>query len=194
MMPAEVRANPLSDPKPVAATTAADINGTLADRSPATAASPAWSRAWHPAQGPGRQQAWPLTWRDSYKLDIAPLDADHQEMVRLINRLADAGDPMPLPRRLDDLIAHLRRHFKVEQAFLQQIDYPAADRHTREHAIQMAEFVDLSRHLVHSTARVLDQSELAAIKHWFFNHVVAEDKRFAAYYRDVICGAVEAAS
>jgi hemerythrin-like metal-binding protein len=129
-----------------------------------------------------------LTWRDSWLLDIELLDADHREMVRLINRLGDLGDSSTLARRVNQLIEHLRRHFHVEQVFLREIDYPDLDRHAREHALQLAELVDLARRLARSDKRVLDATDLGALKDWFFTHVVAGDRRFADYYRQTLCG------
>ncbi|TVQ87715.1 MAG: hypothetical protein EA400_10570 [Chromatiaceae bacterium] len=130
-----------------------------------------------------------LPWRDAWLLDIDLLDHDHREMVRLINRLGDENDPAPLATRLDDLIDFLRNHFGVEQHFLSEIGYPDLTQHTREHALQMAEFIDLRRALASQTHRTLGTDDRQAIKHWFFNHVIAQDKRFAAYYRRVVCGA-----
>lgn len=130
-----------------------------------------------------------LPWRDAWLLGIDLLDRDHREMVRLINRLGDETEPTPLTTRLDDLIGFLRTHFGVEQHFLDEIGYPDLTQHRREHALQMAEFVDLRRTLADQSRRSLSRDDQQSIKHWFFNHVIAQDKRFAAYYRHVVCGA-----
>lgn len=130
-----------------------------------------------------------LIWRDAWLMDIDLLDAEHREMVRLINRLASPDDDAPLAGRLGALIDHLRRHFHAEQEFLRAIDYPEIDEHCREHAMQLAEFVDLSRTLAGDGARrVLNEEDMQAIKLWFFNHVIAQDRRFAAFYHEVVCG------
>jgi hemerythrin len=126
-----------------------------------------------------------LTWRPSWDLGIEVIDADHREMVRLINRLSDPGDCASLGDRLRDLIAHLRRHFHAEETFLESIRYPQAAEHAREHHVQLAELVALGRMLAGSSAMVLDRAELNALKDWFFNHVIAEDRRFADFYRRI---------
>jgi hemerythrin len=131
----------------------------------------------------------PLSWRDDWLLGIEPLDADHRELARLINRLTDAGDPDTLPQRITRVIEHLRCHFHVEQVFLRAIDYPYLDHHSRDHALQLAELVDLSRRLARTGDRVLDPADVQVLKDWFFTHVIAGDRRFAAYYHEVVCGA-----
>lgn len=134
-----------------------------------------------------------LTWRDDWLLDIDLLDDEHRQMVHLINRLATPDETIPLIQRLDDLIAHLRGHFQLELVFLREIGYPDMGGHSREHSMQMAEFVDMRRELARiplaSQPQTLEASDLRAIKHWFFNHVVAEDRRYAAFYREAVCGA-----
>lgn len=129
-----------------------------------------------------------LSWRDDWLLNIEMLDTGHRAMVRQINCLADPADPSPLSLRLGGLIVLLKGHFVIEQRFLREIEYPDMDDHAREHALQMAEFADLRRSLATSSAGRLDDGELQAIKDWFFHHVVTEDRRFAAYYREVVCG------
>jgi hemerythrin len=126
-----------------------------------------------------------LTWRPAWDLGIEVIDVDHREMVRLINRLSDPAEPPPVAERLGDLIDHLRHHFVVEEEFLVSIRYPQANQHAREHHVQLAELVALARLLRGADAKVLDPAELRSIKDWFFNHVIAEDRRFADYYRRI---------
>ncbi len=126
-----------------------------------------------------------LTWRPSWDLGIEVIDADHREMVRLINRMSDPSDPARVFERLRDLIGHLRRHFRVEEEFLASIGYPQAREHAREHQVQLAEMVALVRMLEGVEAAVLDPAELRSLKDWFFNHVIAEDRRFAVFYRRI---------
>ncbi len=155
-----------------------------------------------------------LTWRDDLLMGIDVLDADHQQMVRLLNLLVAAGEPPPDPpapdgdpeptsqrpaaaalQHLDDLIAHVRGHFEREEAFLRAIGYPDYVDHKREHAMQMAEFVDLRRRLAEETTRYIDPETVQEFRHWFFNHVIAEDRKYAAYFFKACGGRIpEAAS
>jgi hemerythrin len=147
-----------------------------------------------------------LTWRDDLLMGIDPLDADHQEMVRLLNLLVDTGgapadpptpedDPAPPSHRpaaaaleyLDALIAHLRGHFEREEAFLRAIGYPDYVAHKREHTMQMAEFVDLRRRVAEETTLYIGAQTAQGFRHWFFNHVIAEDREYAAYFFEA-CG------
>jgi hemerythrin len=149
-----------------------------------------------------------LIWRDAWLLGIEALDADHKEMVRLLNALVPAGpvagdhsigaaqaEAADLTRetvrgRLEALISLLRHHFDREESFLRAIDYPGYTGHQREHIMQMAEFTDLRRCLNDSETGCMDEETVQSIKNWFFNHVIAEDRLFADYFFRVCNGRI----
>ena len=127
----------------------------------------------------------PLHWQDEWLLGIESLDRDHQTMVRLINDLIadeEQGAP-PLGERLDRLLAHLRRHFEAEEAFLRTIGYPDYCAHRQEHLMELVEFTQLRQDVERSEAPRLDLQSYNEIKYWFLNHAVLVDQLFARYYR-----------
>jgi hemerythrin len=134
-------------------------------------------------------------------------------MVMLLNLLVAAGEPAPDPpaldgnppstsqtpavaalEHLDALIAHVRGHFEREEAFLRAIGYPDYIDHKREHTMQMAEFVDLRRRLADETTRYVDPDTVQGIRNWFFSHVIAEDREYAAYFFRVCGGRIPEAT
>lgn len=123
-----------------------------------------------------------LAWRDEWLLGIDDIDGDHRQLVALINSLADEQDPLPLTERMNRVKQHLQGHFAREEAFMQAIEFPDADMHASDHAIQVAEFTAVYRELAGSSDNCLDPETLSEIKTWFLNHVVAEDQRFAQFY------------
>ncbi len=142
-----------------------------------------------------------LVWRKEWLLHIDPFDADHKEMVRLLNLLAssetrtanpgekegsadkDTPATESLLSRFDALISHIRDHFAREEAFIESINYPGCQEHKREHTVQMAAFTVLRRHLSSSEAATLEREDLQGIKMWFLDHVFGEDRHYADFYQ-----------
>ena len=143
-----------------------------------------------------------LVWREGWLLHIDPLDADHKEMVRLLNLLASSethtanagekegsADKKDTPAtesllsRFDALISHIRDHFAREEAFMESINYPGCQEHKREHTVQMAVFTALRRDLSNSGAETLEREDLQGIKMWFLDHVFGEDRHYADFYQ-----------
>jgi hemerythrin len=140
-----------------------------------------------------------LVWRDVWLLDIDELDADHREMVRLLNELFGCEEASPagaapvaegeteqerLRDRLEAVLTHLRSHFQREETFLTAIGYPRLEQHRREHALEMAELVDLQRSIMATDTHCLSEAAAEGIKRWFFNHVIAEDREYADFYHN----------
>ncbi|MGD8589083.1 MAG: hemerythrin domain-containing protein [Chromatiales bacterium] len=125
-----------------------------------------------------------LVWHDNWLIGIDEFDADHMEMVRLINRLADPSENSPVLQRLEILVAHMRAHFEREERFLDRIHYPELSAHANEHIMELAEFTLIKRDLIESGAAAMDDASLEGIKTWFFNHAVAQDRLFADYFRN----------
>jgi hemerythrin-like metal-binding protein len=140
-----------------------------------------------------------LTWRHEWQTGIDWVDRDHHAIADLLNCLAercarDASLPASaVPRAdragvlgcLDDLIERARAHFVAEEGFLEDIGYPGLLDHRREHVMQLAEFSELRRGLEHDPTRTLGTEAIQAFKRWFFNHVIAEDRHYAEFYRSL---------
>ncbi len=123
-----------------------------------------------------------LIWQDNWLLGIDDLDAEHQEMVRSINRLVDEDDSISVLQRAEDLMNLLRRHFSREEAFLRNIEYPDYHAHKNEHHMELIEMMELLRKTEFGTSIALDSELFLNLKYWFLNHAVLEDKRFAEFY------------
>ena len=68
---------------------------------------------------------------------VAHLDAEHQDLVTAINRIAGAE----ARHDLGEVLAHLKRfrdelagHFRHEETYLGLLAYPARDAHAKHHA------------------------------------------------------------
>lgn len=125
-----------------------------------------------------------LVWQDAWLLGIDNLDQDHMKMVQLINSLIDQSPPdnTSIQQRVAALMKHLHRHFAAEEAFLRRIDYPDYCAHKHEHRLELSEITALTRALEDSAQRTVDIIIFREIKHWFLNHAVLEDRRFADYF------------
>ena len=73
-----------------------------------------------------------ITWGDEMVLGNAQLDAVHQEMTDLLNRLAMTPEA-ELLGVLDECIAHTRAHFDLEEGWMARLSFPAAGCHISEH-------------------------------------------------------------
>jgi hemerythrin len=142
-----------------------------------------------------------LVWRDDWLLGIETVDADHKELVRLLNLLLSEKINGPRDRvaphspsapsqpgrdqvaRFGALVDHLHDHFRREEAIMLSVGYPDFEAHRGEHSMQIAELTELRRRLTDSGGRRhLDPESLEWVKRWCFDHFVTEDRRFAEFF------------
>ncbi|MCU7923240.1 MAG: bacteriohemerythrin [Candidatus Thiodiazotropha sp. (ex Dulcina madagascariensis)] len=129
-----------------------------------------------------------LEWRDDWFLGIGLIDQQHLELVDLVNRIAtsleasqqpyaNGSDAMDLVLKFQE---ETRRHFRDEEAFMLEHDYPARVSHHREHALLQAELRMLIRE-IEAGKRAFDLEILKSLKHWLIDHVIDSDRAIARY-------------
>jgi hemerythrin-like metal-binding protein len=119
-----------------------------------------------------------IEWSQAWELGVGAMDDTHREFVAAVNALGDAPDDA-LQARLDELIAHARRHFAAENDWMAKLPFPPIHCHMAEHQ-GVLEAMGLARTYMAEgkleVGRVLGQ-ELAA---WFANHARTMDAMLAA--------------
>jgi hemerythrin len=119
-----------------------------------------------------------FSWTDDLSVGNRFIDADHRQIINIINRLHDAmqerrGDEV-LEKVLFDLMVYTKGHFQREEDHMKAIDFPGFAKHQREHQLlleQLAalrqQFKDNPTHLSVLTAQFLHG--------WLTQHILGSD-------------------
>jgi hemerythrin len=151
-----------------------------------------------------------ILWQESWTLGIDLIDAEHRSLVEGVNQLAarftsdhpHAGEPVgmaggdapldpvathaALMTALDALAEQAREHFKHEENLMRAIDYPELASHRSEHALLLAEYVEMVRDLQRQRLIHLDSEMVQSLHHWLVSHMVGADKDYADYYFSIL--------
>ncbi|MGE4290749.1 MAG: bacteriohemerythrin [Desulfovibrio sp.] len=127
-----------------------------------------------------------IEWNLELEVGIGLLDAQHMNMVNLINQLGDAieegrGGPVA-SEVLDQLKLYTSYHFTSEERLLRIHNYPALEEHKREHAEFTDEVEDFSLDLRTGVPGV-DAALHDYLCQWFVVHVQSSDQRYAKFLR-----------
>ena len=148
-----------------------------------------------------------IHWQENWTFGIDVIDAEHQGLVDTINQITkqfsrDAGDMASpaagspsldvstVPRvRHDSLHAALmafaaqaREHFRHEENLMRNIGYPDLAGHRSEHALLLADYIEMARDLERQGITNLDGETMLALHHWLVGHMVGADRDYADYY------------
>ena len=88
-----------------------------------------------------------LTWSNEFSTGVATYDAEHKQLIAMINDLHDSmmvgAAKSKLGKVLDGLITYTVEHFNHEERVLTRYDYPGLADHRHQHELlkkQVQEF------------------------------------------------------
>lgn len=128
-----------------------------------------------------------LLWYDNYKVGIDEIDADHQNLFSIANKISDDMDQSinhdAFIKGLDALVAYCHEHFDREERILADWGYPELDDHKEKHVAlgnQVAEF----KEAYELAPEQFNYHEiLVFLKRWLKGHILVEDKAYADFIK-----------
>ncbi len=124
---------------------------------------------------------------DLLKLNIPEIDAQHEALIGLINRIHDnmlqGADRPALDGLLSQLLAHTRDHFAYEEALMSQHDYPGYEAHRSEHHRLLQHIEDLAGRYK-SGDLLLSFAVIVELKGWAAVHIEKSDRRLGEFLKN----------
>ena len=123
-------------------------------------------------------------WTELYRVNIAVLDEQHQELFDIVNTLERAlrvGEGnAAIDGILDRLMTYVGLHFTAEESLMERHDYPGLSTHRTQHEMfrkKMVIFLDKHRAAKPGVAVEL----LLFLQGWLKKHVLTTDKQYSAF-------------
>lgn len=127
-----------------------------------------------------------IEWNDGLSVGVDMIDTDHKVLVDQINMLSEAvvggGDGRMTGSVLNVLIDYTAYHFDREQQLMEQLAYPIADDHLREHRLLVKKCREIQAGYQQGTA--LGKDVLTFLKVWLTQHILKSDKDFGKFLVD----------
>lgn len=126
-----------------------------------------------------------MLWDKSMECGISVIDHEHRDLVAQLEKLASATSPEQARKTLDFLREYVVKHFAHEQVLHRRVHYPQADAHKQSHweFMQTVDELDNEYTASGNTDEVL-QKISAVLTNWLRDHILGEDKEFAAFYME----------
>ena len=125
-----------------------------------------------------------FAWDERFSVGDAMMDTQHMQWIGYINELYDAiregkGDEEQT-EILDNIIIYTQYHFASEERFLKRIDYPGLEAHHEIHQ-RMAERARSLQKDIRVGRGDLCLDLITLLRTWLVDHIMDEDKKYAAY-------------
>lgn len=123
-------------------------------------------------------------WTEAYRVNIAALDQQHQQLFDTVNELDQAlrsrEGGSAIEPVLDRLVNYALVHFAAEESLMQQHDFPGLPTHRSQHEAfrrKIAAYLEDQR----AAKPGVPVSLLFFIQDWLKQHVLKADKQYSAY-------------
>ena len=118
-----------------------------------------------------------ITWRKEFETCIAEVDHEHQELVALINRLAEdlasGADKERAESFLGEVFARIAAHFALEESVMRKHGYDQYETHKAEHEALLDEIRDIMDEAEADFSEALSTT----VAEWFVGHFKTKDAR-----------------
>lgn len=125
-----------------------------------------------------------IHWDAAYSLDLPEIDAQHQELLAVMNTLwtcvVKAAPEAELVAILNQLREYTRTHFVAEETLMRIQGYPQLDAHIKQHQEFIDQLSQAKEKFATNPATALEL--LSFLKDWLVNHIDRSDRHYAQHF------------
>ena len=124
-----------------------------------------------------------LEWRDEFRIGIAEVDHEHQQLIGLINELHEALSPQASAAAIGDFLgelhARIAAHFALEEKVMRARHYPEYTDHKQDHEQLLEQLREIMEQFERE-GRYAAPTLGAVLNRWFGEHFRTRDARLHA--------------
>ena len=122
-----------------------------------------------------------IKWNDKFSVGIAIIDNEHMKIFGLINKVIHAkeynNNPDEIKEVLVDMDNYASTHFKTEERYMEQFDYPEYQNHKEEHNQFSNEIVSYIDKVIKGDFKIASEI-LEYLKQWLVKHIQVTDRQY----------------
>lgn len=125
-------------------------------------------------------------WDQALETEIEEIDIQHKHLIALLNKLYDYSQSIDGQKDLDglfkDLISYTKNHFRTEEYYFKQTDYPLAKAHIDEHKFLTRTVLNKYEKFKKGQAD-MDRDLLDFLKSWWVHHIKKMDMQYKEFLK-----------
>ncbi len=127
-----------------------------------------------------------LKWTKDLDIGVKSMDKEHLELItrmsnlHRLNKMLKSKEEMTIA--FNSLVSYTEDHFKEEEDFFKEIDYPDAENHKKLHTNLLKKIHAYRDEFSKGVTGRIPSSVFDFFKMWLISHIMVEDKKYARYY------------
>ena len=126
-----------------------------------------------------------MQWTAKLSVGVAAIDAEHKQLVKLLNELFDAMQDgqgrAVVGKTLAGLIIYTKTHFANEERLLRQHGYPGLPTQMAEHDALTKQVIDVQRKFDNDPKALITVNVLNFLRDWLTNHILGLDHEYMSF-------------
>ncbi len=128
-----------------------------------------------------------LNWNDNLNIGIIQIDAQHKNLVNMLNQLYEAmssGKGKDIINKIiQEMAGYTVTHFSTEEKLMQQYGYPEFVQHKKEHELFVKKVQEFKNEI--QNGNLLIVSNVASfLKEWLVKHIQGTDKKYGPFLKE----------
>ncbi|EAT16349.1 bacteriohemerythrin [Desulfuromonas acetoxidans] len=125
-----------------------------------------------------------IEWNQNFAVNVDQFDDHHRHLIDLLNKTHDQ-----ITRRLEkeklglvlvELIEYAKYHFRAEEVWMKNLDYPKLKQHCAEHHYFINRVQEMCEDY-NSGNTALAQELLSFMKNWLSSHILGTDREYSRF-------------
>jgi hemerythrin len=125
-----------------------------------------------------------FVWNEKFSVGMKSMDDQHKHFLDLLNNLDDEiqrkSSNEIVKTAIDALVNYGMTHFRAEEKILFACGYPEIKQQLQEHSYFVSQVKEIETS--HQGGSLVHMGSLVSLlRDWFINHIMIEDKKYAAF-------------
>ena len=122
-----------------------------------------------------------IEWEDKYSVGISIIDEEHKKLIGILNKAIFAkghnDNPEELREVLREMTNYALTHFKTEETYMEEFNYPEYQGHKEEHKEFYTEMFSYLGKVIEDDYQIANEI-IEYLKWWLVNHIQGTDKKY----------------
>ena len=129
-----------------------------------------------------------IVWSDRYSIGIDEIDNQHKKFFEVAGKfhtdVLNSEGEEAVEEALNFLKNYALKHFKSEEALMNQYDYPQIEKHKKLHQEYLEKFDYLAdEYSTSGSSQDLAEEVLTMTQNWLVDHILDEDSHYATHVK-----------
>ncbi len=122
-----------------------------------------------------------IEWNEEHSVGISIIDEEHKRFIDIINEIIVAkqhdDNPVKIEKMLNELIDYAWNHFRTEESYMIEFNYPKYQYHKEEHLGFVDRINSYCSRVKNGDFQIANEI-LEYLKQWLVRHIQGTDKQY----------------